>query len=70
MAWIFRNGGRDAKRIYDITTVAYVFNTNFIMGSGKVLRGQARSVYVPVERSIDIDTLFYFEIAEFLMYQR
>ena len=30
---------QDAKKVYDITTVAYVFDPKFIMGSDKLFRG-------------------------------
>lgn len=57
---------QDALPVYDMTTVAYALRPEFIRTSNSLFEGRVRAVNVPVERSIDIDTLFDFEIAEFL----
>lgn len=61
---------QDAPEVFDITTVAYVVNSEFVMNQNGLFEGVVKSVKVPIERSIDIDTLFDFEIAEFLMRKR
>lgn len=58
---------QDAPSVYDITTVCYVVNCNFIMNNKNLFSGRVKAVHVPVDRSIDIDTLHDFQIAEYLM---
>lgn len=61
---------QDAPEVFDVTTVAYVANPEFILSGRSLLSGCVRAAKVPVERSVDIDTLHDFEIAEFLMKKR
>ena len=58
---------QDAKKVFDITTIAYVICPQFVFKENSLFSGKVRALQVPVERSVDIDTLFDFEIAEFLM---
>lgn len=58
---------QDAPAVFDMTTFAYVADPHHVLRSRGVFSGRVRAVEVPVERSIDIDTPFDFEIAEFLM---
>jgi CMP-N-acetylneuraminic acid synthetase len=37
-----------------------------VMNHNSMFEGRVKSVYVPIERSIDIDSLLDFEIAAFL----
>lgn len=57
---------QDAPKVYDMTTVAYVANPEFVMTHESAFAGRVKAVHVPIERSIDIDTLLDFEIAEFM----
>ena len=57
---------QDAPKVFDMTTVAYVAKAEFVMTHESIFAGHVKGVHVPVERSIDIDTLLDFEIAEFL----
>ena len=57
---------QDAPELFDMTTVAYVAKPEFVMAHESVFAGRVKAMHVPVERSIDIDTLLDFEIAEFL----
>jgi N-acylneuraminate cytidylyltransferase len=57
---------QDAPNLYDIATVAYVARPDFVMAHQSIFEGRVRSVHVPVERAIDIDTLIDFKIAEIL----
>lgn len=61
---------QDVPKVYDMATVAYVIDPKFVLKNSSLFSGNVRSVYVPLERAIDIDTLFDFEIAEFLMQRR
>ena len=58
---------QDAPVVYDMTTVAYVANPEFVMTRGGPFDGRVRQVYIPPERAIDIDTILDFRIADFLM---
>lgn len=61
---------QDAPAVYDITTVCYVANPEFILKRNSIFEGRVKSILVPIERSIDIDTPYDFEIAKLLMVQR
>lgn len=61
---------QDAPQVYDMATVAYVARPEFVMTNHGMFAGRVRAVKVPVERAIDIDTPFDFELAEFLMMKR
>lgn len=61
---------QDAPAVFDMATVAYVARPQFVMQQMGTFNGRVRAVKVPVERAIDIDTLFDFELAEFLISRR
>jgi CMP-N-acetylneuraminic acid synthetase len=61
---------QDAPAVFDMTTVAYVARPQFVMQHMGTFSGRVRAVKVPLERAIDIDTLFDFELAEFLINRR
>jgi|CXWL01.1.fsa_nt_gi N-acylneuraminate cytidylyltransferase len=61
---------QDVPTVYDMTTVAYVANPEFVMNRNAVFEGRVRAVHVPTERAIDIDTLLDFQIAECLLNSR
>lgn len=58
---------QDTPPVYDMATIAYVANPAFVLSHSSIFDGRVRALHVPVERALDIDTLFDFEIAEFLM---
>lgn len=58
---------QDAPTVFDMTTVAYVANPEFVLTRNTLFEGRVGAVEVPPERAIDIDTLLDFQIAEFLM---
>lgn len=58
---------QDVPCVYDMTTVAYVSNPNFVLNSDSIFSGKVRSVLVPDERAIDIDTMLEFKFAEYLI---
>ena len=57
---------QDAPVVYDMTTVCYVANPDFVMTHNAIFEGRVKAVHVPPERAIDIDTLLDFQIAESL----
>ncbi|WP_252179572.1 acylneuraminate cytidylyltransferase family protein [Endozoicomonas sp. 4G] len=61
---------QDAPVVYDMTTVAYVCAPEFITKSQSIFDGKMKSVLIPDERAVDIDTELDFKFAEFLMSQR
>jgi N-acylneuraminate cytidylyltransferase len=64
------NRRQDAPVVFDMTTIAYVANPKFVIDNNSIFSGAVYSVNIPVERSIDIDTLLDFEIAEYLFLKR
>ena len=58
---------QDAPKVFDMTTVAYIVNSNFIKTSNSIFDGNVRSICIPEERAIDIDTALDFKIAEHLI---
>ncbi|MFH1310454.1 MAG: acylneuraminate cytidylyltransferase family protein [Candidatus Omnitrophota bacterium] len=58
---------QDASPVYDMTTVAYVGNPQFIMGANSIFEGKVKSIVIPEERAVDIDTELDFQFAEYLM---
>lgn len=58
---------QDAPQVYDMTTVAYVTSPDFILNSNSIFDGKVRSVLIPDERALDIDTLYDFKLAECLI---
>ena len=50
-----------------MTTVAYVVSVNFIKKHEGIFEGKVKSIKIPQERAIDIDTLLDFKFAECLL---
>jgi N-acylneuraminate cytidylyltransferase len=61
------NRRQDTPPVYDLTTVAYVARPHFVLSQPGIFAGRVKAVRVPSERSIDIDTLLDFRMAEFLL---
>jgi CMP-N-acetylneuraminic acid synthetase len=61
---------QDTPKAFDMTTVAYVTRPKFIKQHQSVFDGMVKSVVIPEERAIDIDTKLDFEIAEMLINKR
>jgi N-acylneuraminate cytidylyltransferase len=57
---------QDVPPVFDITTVAYVVDSNFVKKYNGLFEGKVKSVVIPQERAIDIDTLLDFKFAECL----
>jgi CMP-N-acetylneuraminic acid synthetase len=58
---------QNAPKVWNIATVIYIANPDYILKNDDILSGNVLPFEIPRERSIDIDTKFDFEIAEFLM---
>lgn len=61
---------QDTPKAFDMTTVAYVTRPEFINKHQSLFEGLVKSVVIPGERAIDIDTKLDFEIAEMLINKR
>ena len=61
---------QDVPEVFDMTTVAYVVSPAFIKSHSSLFDGRVRSVYIPKERAIDVDTPIDMKIAEFLFKNR
>ena len=58
---------QDVPIVYDMTTVCYVANSEFVLSHKSIFEGRIGAVHVPTERAIDIDTPLDFQVAEYLM---
>jgi N-acylneuraminate cytidylyltransferase len=58
---------QDAEQVVDMATVCYVADPFFIEKSESILDGTVRSVHIPRERAVDIDTALDFQFAALLM---
>ena len=58
---------QDVTSIFDVTTVSYVVRPKFILKTKHLFSGKIKAIEIPYERSVDIDNLIDFQIAEFLM---
>ena len=58
---------QDAPEVYDMTTVCYVANPEYVMKKNGIFDGRVRAVIVPNTRAIDIDSALDFQIAECLL---
>jgi CMP-N-acetylneuraminic acid synthetase len=61
---------QDAPDYYDLSTVVYVANTDFVLRTDRILNGRTRAIVIPKERAVDIDDLNDFRFAELLMNDR
>ncbi|MDC3045993.1 acylneuraminate cytidylyltransferase family protein [Gammaproteobacteria bacterium] len=57
---------QQASKTYDVGTSAYVADPNFILNNESIFDGKVGVLIIPKKRSIDIDDLIDFKIAEFL----
>lgn len=55
---------QDVPSVYDVTTVAYATRPAYVLGASRLFEGKVRTVLVPAERALDIDTPHDFMIAE------
>lgn len=60
---------QDCPDCYDLTTVAYVARSQFILNATSIWDGNATGVIIPPERAIDIDTRLDYLTAKFIYEQ-
>lgn len=58
---------QDAPVAFDITTVVYAANVNYILENNALFSGKVTSVEVPKQRAVDIDDIYDFLFAESLI---
>ena len=58
---------QDAPLVYDLTTVAYVLDPNFILENNSLWDGNVHGVFIPKERALDIDSEYDLKLAEYLI---
>jgi len=58
---------QDAPEVFDITTVVYVVNVEFIMKNNSLFDGNVTSIKVPKHRAIDIDDIHDFNFVESIL---
>jgi CMP-N-acetylneuraminic acid synthetase len=61
---------QDVPEVFDITTVVYAADVEFIMNNNSIFDGSVTSVEIPKERAVDIDDEIDFKIAEILMQEK
>ena len=64
------NRRQDAPKSFDITTIAYVAKTDFILNFSSIWEGKVKGVIIPKERALDIDDKYDFLIAQHLIKNR
>jgi len=58
---------QDAPEVFDMTTVCYVSDVDFVKRNDDIFKGSVKSVLVPKNRAIDIDEPLDFRIAELIL---
>lgn len=58
---------QDAPQVFDITTTVYATTPNFVLNNYGLFSGKVLSIEVPKERSIDIDDIYDFKLAEVIL---
>ncbi len=61
---------QDAPPVFDVTTVVYVSKPDYVRSDKTFREADVRSIIIPAERALDIDTELDFLFAEFLMKRR
>lgn len=70
LAWNFKNKRiyrrQDAPKCFDLTTACYVFKPKYIESTSDLFSGNVGFVLIPRIRSIDVDDILDYRIANFL----
>ena len=61
---------QDAPKLFDVTTVVYAADPNFIMSQYGIFSGKLASIFIPKDRAIDIDDIYDFMLAEAILKMR
>ena len=57
---------QQAKKVFDVCTIAYVTTPFYILKNKNLFSGKVDVLEIPRERSIDIDNAYDFGIAQYL----
>lgn len=57
---------QDSPPVFDMCTSAYVVSTEFLMSHDNIWQGKVGAVFIPQDRSLDIDTPFDLKVARLL----
>jgi N-acylneuraminate cytidylyltransferase len=57
---------QEAPPVFDMTTVAYVFNSSFVLAKDSMWKGRLAGVVIPQRRAWDIDDYLDLEICRYL----
>ena len=58
---------QDAPEVFDITTVVYVVDVEFIMKNSNLFDGNVTSIEVPKHRAVDIDDIYDFNFVKSIL---
>lgn len=58
---------QDSPKVFDITTVVYATTPEFVLENDGIFSGKVTSIEVPKERSVDIDDIYDFKLAEAIL---
>ena len=58
---------QDAPESFDLTTVTYVSEPSYIIKSNNIFNGVVQGIEIPYRRSVDIDDIYDFKLAKYLM---
>ena len=61
------NRRQDSIKYYDITTVCYISTPEYIINTESMFDGNVGGFEIPKERSLDIDTAYDMDIANYLI---
>ena len=61
---------QDAPVVHEITTVAYVAKSKYVLNCESLFEGRVHQFEIPSERAIDVDTEFDLKIASILLGER
>ena len=57
---------QDAPKVFNICTVGYLIKVDFLMNNNNLYKGKISTYEVPRDRSVDIDDIVDFKLAEIL----
>ena len=61
---------QDNPKTYDLLTVAYIYNSNFVLKTDSILKGKIEGVLIDESTSLDIDTMYDFKLASYLLHEK
>lgn len=61
---------QNLPKVYRLNGAVYVTRRNVLMNEGRVLGKDTRALVMPLEKSVDIDTVLDFKLAELLIKER